>query len=141
MKLFLDTSTLLKLYNEEIGSDEMKLLFSSNKIEKIYLSSLTVLEFESAIRKKMRMKQLTEEETNYVLESFNSDYDKFVWIETSEKVLQRAFILLKKYATEGLRTLDSIQLSSAIEVKNDVDLNVTYDNLLKQLFGLQGLSS
>ncbi len=27
MKLFLDTSALLKLYNQEVGSEEMELLF------------------------------------------------------------------------------------------------------------------
>jgi predicted nucleic acid-binding protein len=141
MKLFLDTSALLKLYNNEVGSDEMEVLFSSNKIEKIYLSSLTILELESAIRKKMRMNELTEDETNAISRFFSEDYSKFTWVEINEKVLKRALSLLKKYGTEGLRTLDAIQLSSAIEVKNDVDLNVTYDKLLKRLFELEGLNN
>jgi predicted nucleic acid-binding protein len=141
MNLFLDTSALLKLYDNEIGSDEMELLFTTNKIEKIYLSSLTILELESAIRKKMRMKLLTESETEEISRLFTQDSSKFTWVEINEKILQRAFLLLKKYGTEGLRTLDAIQLSSAIEVKNDVSLNVTYDKLLKSLFEKESLNN
>lgn len=141
MNLFLDTSALLKLYDNEMGSDEMERLFTTNKIEKIYLSSLTILELESAIRKKKRMNLLTENETEEISRLFTEDYNKFIWIEINDKILQRAFLLLKKYGTEGLRTLDAIQLSSAIEVKNDVSLNVTYDNLLKSLFEKEGLSN
>lgn len=141
MNLFLDTSALLKLYDNEIGSDEMELLFTTNRIEKIYLSSLTILELESAIRKKMRMNLLTENETEEISRLFTQDSSKFTWVEINEKILQRAFLLLKKYGTEGLRTLDAIQLSSAIEVKNDVDLNVTYDKLLKSLFEKEGLNN
>lgn len=141
MNLFLDTSALLKLYDNEIGSDEMELLFTTNKIEKIYLSSLTILELESAIRKKQRMKLLTANETEEISRLFTEDSSKFTWIEIDDKILQRAFLLLKKYGTEGLRTLDAIQLSSAIEVKNDVALNVTYDKLLKSLFEKEGLNN
>ena len=141
MNLFLDTSALLKLYDNEVGSDEMELLFTTNKIEKIYLSSLTILELESAIRKKQRMKLLTENETEEISRLFTEDSSKFTWIEIDDKILQRAFLLLKKYGTEGLRTLDAIQLSSAIEVKNNVTLNITYDNLLKSLFEKEGLNN
>ncbi len=86
------------------------------------------------------MKELTDEETNAISKLFREDYDKFIWIEIDENILQRALSLLQKYGIEGLRTLDAVQLSSAVEVKRDVDLNVTYDNLLKKLFEKEGLN-
>ena len=48
MNIFLDTSSLLKLYHKESGTDELLNLISG-KAEQIYLSELAKIEFNSAI--------------------------------------------------------------------------------------------
>lgn len=53
MKIFLDTSSLFKLYHEEKGSEELEKLFSQGNITHIYLSELTKVEFTSTIWKKV----------------------------------------------------------------------------------------
>jgi len=47
MNLFLDTSSLLKIYHRESDTDEILLLISQ-EVEVIYLSSLAKIEFNSA---------------------------------------------------------------------------------------------
>jgi len=52
MKAFLDTSSLIKLYHQEEGSDSITRGIS-NDVEEIFLSELAILEFRSAIWKKI----------------------------------------------------------------------------------------
>lgn len=49
-------------------------------------------------------------------------------------MLTRAKLLVNKYGQDGLRTLDSIQLSCCIEVKDLVDKYFTADKLLLNIF-------
>ncbi|MGK5092747.1 type II toxin-antitoxin system VapC family toxin [Deltaproteobacteria bacterium TL4] len=60
MMAFLDTSSLIKLYHHEDGSDWIMETLSHNKIEDIFLSELAILEFRSALWKKVRVKELEE---------------------------------------------------------------------------------
>ena len=57
MKAFLDTSSLIKLYHQEEGSDSIMEALS-NDVEEIFLSELAVLEFRSALWKKIRKKEV-----------------------------------------------------------------------------------
>lgn len=72
MKAFLDTSSLLKLYHEEAGSDELNNILSQG-IKEIYLSEIAKLEFLSAFWKKVRQKELSEETVNSVISCFESN--------------------------------------------------------------------
>jgi uncharacterized protein len=56
MAVFLDTSTLFKLYHKEDGSDMIDELFNNNKIKAIVLSELSKIEFVSTVWKKVRTK-------------------------------------------------------------------------------------
>ncbi len=57
MNIFLDTSSLLKLYHKEQGTEEL-LEFVSENVENIYLSEIAKIEFNSAIWKKFEQKSL-----------------------------------------------------------------------------------
>ncbi|MCP4217328.1 MAG: type II toxin-antitoxin system VapC family toxin [bacterium] len=48
MKAFLDTSSLLKLYHSEIGSEALHKILATS-VEEIWLSELAKIEFLSAI--------------------------------------------------------------------------------------------
>lgn len=54
-------------------------------------------------------------------------------------VLEQAKNLVSQYGADGLRTLDSIQLSTAISLSKVVDVFFTSDSLLKLLMGKEGL--
>lgn len=49
MNVFIDTSTLFKLYQNESGSEIIYDYLKSNEIQNIYLSDITKVEFHSII--------------------------------------------------------------------------------------------
>jgi len=61
MKIFLDTSSLFKLYHKEDGTAELEMLFSTVPITTVFLSEISKIEFASAIWKKVRSKEITEQ--------------------------------------------------------------------------------
>lgn len=139
MKIFLDTSSLFKLYHEEEGTEELEKVFSQAKITEIFLSEITKVEFTSTIWKKVRTKEITVEQAEVTLELFESDFVKYNFITTDSLILERPRNLTTKYGVEGLRTLDSIQLSTCIELAKKADVFYTADKFLKTLIEKEGL--
>lgn len=133
MKIFLDTSSLFKLYHEEDGTEELEKIFSQVKITEIFLSEITKIEFTSTIWKKVRTKEITTKQANLTLELFENDFGKYNFVATNSLLLEQARNLTTKYGKDGLRTLDSIQLSTCKTLKNEVDIFYTNDNLLMKL--------
>ncbi len=72
MKIFLDTSSLFKLYHREAKT---------------------------------------------TLELFEADCSKYTFIATDSIIIEQARKLTTKYGLKGLRTLDSIQLSTSIALQ------------------------
>ncbi|KHD06632.1 hypothetical protein PN36_26610 [Candidatus Thiomargarita nelsonii] len=139
MKAFLDTSSLLKLYHYESGTETLNAALSQG-VDKIYLSELARLEFRSAIWKKTRTGEIDTDTANAVITCFQQDNVKFQWIYLENDVIQSAEELLMKYGQEGLRTLDAIQLASALTLKEQQDIRFfTADQLLKSFFKQEGL--
>ena len=52
MKIFLDTSSLFKLYHQEEGTEELETIFTKVKITHNFLSEISKVEFTSTIWKK-----------------------------------------------------------------------------------------
>lgn len=140
MKIYLDTSSLIKLYHYEEGTDLLDQLFKENTITKILLSELAQVEYDSAIWKKSRTKELTQEEVESLISSFKTDYSKFNFIKLNSEILDFSKLLIAKYGVEGLRTLDSIQLASVLKKKNEIDYFITADKLLKNIAYKEGIS-
>ena len=74
MKAFLDTSSLIKLYHKEERSDSVMNALS-NDIREIFLSELAILEFRSALWKKIREKEIKEKTAIEVIKCFQNDGD------------------------------------------------------------------
>ena len=132
MKAFLDTSSLIKLYHQEEGSDSITRTIS-NDVEEIFLSELAVLEFRSAIWKKTREKEIEEKDAIEVISFFHNDHDNFQWILLQSDIVESAAHLLMKYGKNGLRTLDSLQLATALTLKDEECIFLTSDKLLQSL--------
>lgn len=141
MKIFLDTSSLFKLYHEEDGTEELEKIFSQVKITEIFLSEITKIEFTSTIWKKVRTKEITTKQANLTLELFENDFGKYNFVATNSLLLEQARNLTSKYGKDGLRTLDSIQLSTCKTLKNEVDIFYTNDNLLMKLIERERLQT
>jgi uncharacterized protein len=139
MNIFLDTSTLIKLYFFEESTIALETFLSRNDINFIFLSEIAKLEFESTLWKKVRTKELEEKNALASIEAFENDENKFKFIPINNSILQTAKRLISKYGKTGLRTLDSIQLSSSIEVKDLTEKYFTSDKTLLDIFIQEGL--
>jgi predicted nucleic acid-binding protein len=137
MKIFLDTSSLFKLYHKESGTKELMDFFNKNAIEGIFLAELTEIEFSSVIWKKCRKKEIDETVALTLTEAFEKDSEKFNIVSESGEIRQLAKKMIRKYWKEGLRTLDSIQLASVIVIRDKVDFFFTSDNLLAEIASLE----
>ena len=139
MKIFLDTSSLFKLYHKEADTAELENLFSKIEITTIFLSEISKLEFASTIWKKVRAKEITELEAQTTLNFFESDFGKYNFIATDSSIIEQAKALILKYGNLGLRTLDGIQLSTSVSIIQLSDIFLTSDKLLKSFFEAEGL--
>ena len=63
----------------------------------------------------------------------------YSFIATDSLILEQARMLMTKYGTQGLRTLDSIQLSTCCVMSGQVDVFFTADALLQMLLEAEGL--
>lgn len=134
MKVFLDTSSLFKLYHQEEGTAFLFSLFAQNQIERIYLAEITKIEFDSVVWKKYRKRELDEQKAAKVILAFEKDWPKYVFVGDDLELRLNAKHLVSKHGADGLRTLDSLQLASAIQVKLETDRYFTSDKLLASLF-------
>ncbi len=138
MKVFLDSSSLVKLYHSEKGSDIVQDSLLKN-VEAIFLSDIAILEFRSAIWKKVREGTIDEEIAKEVVSCFQDDFNNYQWVKLQFDIIEIASKLLMKYGSKGLRTLDSLQLASALTLKDDDCLFLTSDNLLESFFKEENL--
>ncbi len=139
MKIFLDTSSLVKLYHEENDTIIIENIFNSFDIEAVFLSKLTKIEFLSTIWKKVRIKQMSATEAKDITKVFELDLLKYNFVPTNNLIVEQSINLIAKYGINGLRTLDSLQLSTAVFLKNEVDLFITSDKLLNEFFKQESL--
>lgn len=139
MKIFLDTSSLLKLYHRESDTADLEQQLSKLAISEIFLSELTKIEFSSAVWKKVRTKEISKTQAETTQSLFEADFEKYTFITIDSVVVETARMSITKYGVEGLRTLDSIQLASAVLLAQEVDLFLTSDKLLDSCFKAEGL--
>ena len=139
MKIFLDTSSLSKLYHHEKGTNELEQLFTTFSIDAIFLAEITKIEFASAIWKKVRTKEISQQQAKTTVALFESDCLKFSFIATDSLIIEKAQLLITEYGTKGLRTLDSLRLATAVSLKQKAEVFITADKLLQDLFKIENL--
>jgi uncharacterized protein len=139
MKIFLDTSALVKLYHQEAGTSELENVFAQATITHIFLSELAKIEFASTVWKKVRTKEMNEQQANETLAFFEQDFGTYSFVAVDRLIVEQARELITQYGKHGLRTLDSIQFSTAITLSERVEAFLTADNLLQTFLEAEGL--
>lgn len=139
MNLFFDTSSLFKLYQKEIGTEEILMLFEINEISKIFLSEIALIEFHSVVWKKCKMSELNVKDAEILLSRFENDTSNFTIIPFNKTIRIRAQNLISSHWEYGLRTLDSIQLASVLEVRGLINYFVCSDKILNQISEREGI--
>lgn len=115
--VFVDTSALVKYYYPETGSDEVEKILL--KASWIYICQIAIAEFASALMKKIRTGTLTMESHVLIWNNFLDDLntEQMQIIPLDERHYFKAAEIIRGYGSEqGIRTLDSLQLVTAMDV-------------------------
>jgi predicted nucleic acid-binding protein len=137
MIAYLDTSSLVKLYVEEEGSNDVAALLEKSRTAAS--SIIAYAEARAAFARRFREGALTKKAYKGLLLSFERDWINYLQVKVSQDVIQLAGDLAEKHA---LRGFDAIHLSSAIILlKSDLPVVFScYDNRLQKASLLEKLS-
>jgi len=137
MNLFLDTAALVKLYHDEDGTENLSNFINEYSSDLILtISDLIILEFHSAILRRVRMKQIGVDLARQLFEELNKDTAWMNITEVDKSVKTEAANLLSTHApTKNFRTLDSLQLATAIVAHERLPINyfITADERLLEI--------
>lgn len=130
MILYLDTSSLVKLYVEEDSSSDIDALVRSSDITATSL--VAYAEARAAFARRFRERAFTAKEHNRIKEFFDKDWSNYLILSVTADVIRLAGDLAEKHA---LRGFDSIHLSSALTLRRELSSPVLFscfdDNLQK----------
>lgn len=111
--LFFDTSALAKRYVREPGTEVVDELIAESD-QRVVISTLSIIEIASALRRKQNAGELTERLRDDLLVAFFREAtEMFTIIPIDDAAFERAFDLVLE---EDLRTLDALQLGTALEL-------------------------
>lgn len=112
---YCDTSALVKLYHQEVGTERMEELFRQEG-NVLVISELAIVEFYSTLARKVRVGEITPEAQEEAHRNFEADCrQRFVVDPLGSSVIQKAKELLQKHGnTKALRTLDALHLGACL---------------------------
>ncbi len=138
---FCDTSAIIKLYHNEAGTDQMENIFNDIQSDMI-ISELTTVEFYSALTKKVRTGEITNEAKNEAARNFRKDcQERFVVIPLDSGTMKDARTIINQHGTQfSIRTLDAIQLAVCMKEQSSYDLRFACSDLhLIRICELEGI--
>jgi len=119
--VYLDTSSLVKLYVPEVGSAVMKRLVEITEV--LATSHLAYVEARAAFARKRRERGLTPKDYRTVLQDFEDDWESYFIVDVSNALVKLAGQLAEKHA---LRGYDAIHLASAVTMRQQTDRPVAF---------------
>jgi len=140
MLYYLDSSAWVKRYFDEAGSGRVRHLFAQQ--ETLGCSPLGLIEVGSTMARKRTAGEVKPEEFEGKRTSLLKDWRRFLRMEMTSAVVQRALDASDIY---GLRGADSVHLASALILKEELELDaqeftfVTSDEELKAAAEQAGL--
>jgi predicted nucleic acid-binding protein len=135
--LYLDTSALVKAYVEEERSCQV--LQSMKSASASASHSVAYVEARAAFARLLREQVLNESEWKILKGEFVADWENYLQIGTTQRLLERAGELAEAFT---LRAYDSVHLAAAHslhENSEEVVIFACYDRRLNQAAGLLGL--
>jgi len=135
MRLFFDTSALIKYFHEEKGTEFVTKLIDDPK-NHTWISELAMIEFYNFSYRFYRESRISDDELNRSINGFDRRCIYFNTVTLNLVIVNRARELITKYGKRfPLRSLDSIQLASYnLVYENDKDWAfVTSDDRLIQV--------
>ena len=134
MTLFFDTSALIKRYVIEKKKKKVDELM--DKADTIIVSVITEIEAYSTFKRLLIEKAISDTDYKTLLNEFDIDYPYFTHIIFDNLITSNAKLLIDKYQ---LKTLDSIQLGTALLLKDEIDYFIVCDSKLVKAGKKEGL--
>lgn len=118
MILYLDTSSLVKLYVFETGSDAVGRAAAA--ASRIAVSVVAYPEARSAFGRRRRERALTSRDLRSIHAAFERDWSRLVRVPVTEEVYRAAAVLAERHA---LKALDGLQLASYLSLRRRAPRN------------------
>jgi predicted nucleic acid-binding protein len=118
--LYLDTSSLVKLYVIEVGSDRVRKLVDAATV--VVTSSIAYTETRAALARRRRERALRPGAFVSAKKTFESDWTKYVTIEVTSALCRAAGEFAERYR---LRAYDSVHLAAFAEVAREAGVRDT----------------
>jgi predicted nucleic acid-binding protein len=118
LSIYADTSFVASLYLSDRHSAEAQLLIASKPL--LWLTPLHRAEWTHAVERHVFQAQLSLREAQRVYADFESDVSTGVWLQVSlpDQVWDVCDRLARRYVARfGARTLDTLHVASALELK------------------------
>ena len=116
MKIYyFDSSALVKRYHSEKGTETVdKIINELEKGDESVISYFTILEIVSALRRKLKNKEITKKVFDMAIATFLSEVTEYFSVRPiDEQILSIATNLVIEH---GLKAADSLQLATAKEI-------------------------
>ena len=136
MILYLDTSSLVKLYLEEAYTDSVRLWVHSADL--LATSRLTLPETAAAVARRERTGTISARQRDRTMADLERDWDEFVAVELDE--WQATSLALRR----RLRGLDAVQLAAALTLQRGAGTEElvfsSFDDVLNESARAEGLT-
>lgn len=131
MTLYLDTSSLVKLYVEEPDSDTVRTLVEGAAI--VGTAAIAYTETRAALARRRRERALRPAAFASARKTFEADWPKYVTIDVTPALCRQAGDLAERYR---LRAYDSVHLAAFAEIAREAGVREThfssFDNALNR---------
>jgi predicted nucleic acid-binding protein len=121
MIVYLDTSSLVKLYVEEGESSKVDALVRSSEVTAT--SIVAYAEARAAFARRFREKAFTPVEHDRIKAFFDKDWSSYLILSITGDMIRVAGDLAEKHA---LRGFDSIHLASALTLRRELSTTIVF---------------
>jgi predicted nucleic acid-binding protein len=128
MIVYLDTSSLVKLYVEEEGSDEVRQLVG--EAEAVATSAVAYPEARAAFARLRRERHLTPSQHRRIRAALDADWPRYVAVHVSAAVCTHAGDLAERHA---LRGFDAVHLASYLALAEGAAAELDFSSFDRSL--------
>ncbi len=121
MRLYLDTSALVKLYVEEEGSSLVRK--AVEEAETVATSIIAYVEARAALARRRRERNIAATDHSRIIRDFEADWGRYLVLEVTDPLVRRAEKLCDSHA---LRACDTIHLASAGTLREKIAEPVSF---------------
>nr|HDM99737.1 PIN domain-containing protein [Deltaproteobacteria bacterium] len=121
MVVYLDTSSLVKLYVEEDESSKVEALVRSSEFTATSL--VAYAEARASFARRFREKAFTPDEHDRIKKFFDKDWNSYLVLNVTEIMIRLAGGLAEKHA---LRGFDAIHLASALILRKELSSPIVF---------------